>query len=436
MERKIGKFETAPAVANDFACFNLVGILKLEHAPSAEIVQKSLDILQNHHPALRTRINKIKDSYRFSDQAIQKIPLKVEERTDDNQWIPKVESYLNNPVDWAAGPLLNCTYLKNSNPPGVAEIIFAFHHSIVDANSLVIFLEDFLNICAAQQAGVPIEGYGGYPALPAVEDMFPRLYKGLPMVFRTMGFMMRQMASEMVIMWKTKGKRKPPLDLDSVAHVLTMTLDEEDTTALVKSVRKHKVTLNSVQHAAILTATWKHLYEEDSIPAKHILFQNLRPYLSPPLEEDVLGSYIAMIQLVIELDSKRDFWDLSREINQAVYSTGKSGDKFISANLSGALLKMLFRFKSFRMALTAMNYSGAISLQKNYGDIKVVDVHGFSSNFGLGPEFSAQTLMYKGKLYWNIVYLDTDMNGETAQAITDEIKYILVSAAKGKNNSD
>ena len=95
--------------------------------------------------------------------------------------------------------------------------------------------------------------------------------------------------------------------------------------------------------------------------------------------------------------------------------------------MSGALLQMLFRFRSFRMAVTAMNYSGAIPLQKAYGDIRVVGVRGFASNFGLGPEFSAQTLIFNGKLFWNILYLETDMDAETAQRITDEIKEILVS---------
>jgi NRPS condensation-like uncharacterized protein len=429
MDRKIGKFETAPAVANDFACFNLVGILALEKAPQPAIIHNALETLQNHHPALRSQILKKQNTYYFHSLDIPIIPLRIEERIDDNQWIPHIESYLNHPVDWKTGPLLNCTYLKNSNPAGVSEIIFAFHHSIVDAISLVSFFEDFLSLCVSLQSGDPIKGYDGYPALPPVEEMFPRSHKGIRMKFRTMQFMMRQMASEMSIMRKMKGKRKPPIHVSSVGKVLTMELSENETTALEKKARKHKVTLNSIQHAAILTATWRHLYKNETMPMKYILFQNLRPYLSPPLTEEVLGSYIAMIQLVINMDPNRNFWDLCREVNQSVYMTGKSGDKFISANMSGTLLQMLFRFKSFRMAVTAMNYSGAIPLKQSYGDIRVVGVRGFASNFGLGPEFSAQTLLYNGKLSWNIIYLETDMNAETAQTITSEIKEILVSKA-------
>jgi NRPS condensation-like uncharacterized protein len=427
MQRKLGKFETAPAVANDYTCFNLVGILKIENAPTPEIVQKALDILQSHHPALRTRIEKIKESYYFRELENRKIPLKVEARTNEGQWISEVEFYLNKPLDWKTGPLLNCTYLKSS---GISEIIFAFHHSVVDANSLVTFLDDFLKLCAAQQSKQPITGFDGYPALPAVEDMFPHSFRGLPMHFRTMGFMLRQMASEISIMLKNKGKRRPPIQIESTSRVLTMELSEPDTTALVKNARKHKVTLNSVQHAAILMATWKHLYNFEPVRLKYILFQNLRPYLAVPLSEDALGSYIAMIQLVIDMDPKRDFWEISQEINQAVYQTGKSGDKFISANMSGTLLKMLYRFKSFRMAATAMNYSGAITLDQSYGDIRVRDVRGIVSNFGLGPEFSAQTLLYNGRLAWNLIYLEYDMNRETAQAITDEIEQILTAQAR------
>jgi NRPS condensation-like uncharacterized protein len=429
MERRIGKFETAPAVANDFACFSLVGILELENAPSAEVIQEALDTLQNHHPALRSRIHKEGNAYFFQSVDIPKIPLDVEDRTSDTQWIPVTESYLNNPVDWAAGPLLNCTFLKNPDPFGVSQIVFSFHHSIVDAISLVSFLEDFLNLCAAQQSGIPKVDLDGYPALPAVEEMFPPSHRGIRMQFRTMRFMFRQMASEIAIMRKMRSLRKPPIHVESTGRILTMDLSEEETAALEKQARKHKVTLNSVQHAAILIASWKHIYNQAAMPMKYILFQNLRPYLTPPLNEEVLGSYIAMIQLVIDMGPSRGFWDLCREINQSVYQTGKTGDKFISANMSGTLLQMLFRFKSFRMAVTAMNYSGAIPLQKSYGDIKVVGVRGFASNFGLGPEFSAQTLIFNGKLSWNIIYLETDMNAETANKITNEIKEILLSKA-------
>ena len=430
MERKIGKFETAPAVANDYACFNLVGVLKLENPPAEEVIQKALGILQKHHPALRSRIAKSGRSYAFQGVDIPSIPLRVVERGDENQWIPAVEMFLNEPLDWRTGPLMNCLFLKNPDSNGVSELIFSFHHSIVDAISLITFFEDFLSICASHQIGNPVSGHEGYPALPAVEEMFPASYKGVSMALRTVRFMMRMLASEFSIMRKTRGMRTPPIYVHSLGRVLTMELNEEETQALERKVRKNKVTLSSVQHAAILTATWKHLYNNENRPLKYILFQNLRPYLDPPLNEEVLGSYIAMIQLMINMNVDREFWDICREINESVYQTGKSGDKFISANMSGTLLQMLFRYRTFRMAVTAMNYSGAIPLQKTYGDIHVVGVRGFASNFGLGPEFSAQTLIFNGKLIWNILYLETDMNADTAQQITDEIKDILVSKAQ------
>ena len=429
MQRRIGKFELAAAIANDSASFTLVGVLELENVPSLEVIRESLDILQKHHPALRTRIVPDGPSYVFESVDIPKIPLTVLDRQDENLWISSVESCLNNPVAWRTGPLLECTYLKNPDPSGVSEIIFSFHHSIVDANSLVSFLNDFLTLCASRQSGHLINGFEGYPAFPPVEELFPSPYKGVKMMFKTGIYMMRQMASEVSIMMQTKGKRKPPLDVNSVVKILTMHLNEEETEAVEREARKHKVTLNSVQHAAILTATWKHLYKHETMPMKYILFQNLRPYLEPPLNKDILGCYITMIQLMTKMDVNRNFWDLCQEINQSVFQAGKSGEKFISAVLSGNLIKMLFRLKAFRIAVTAMNYSGPISLQQSYGDIRVEGVRGFVSNFGLGPEFSAQTLMFKGKLFWNILYLETDMNEETAKMIADEIKGLLVAKA-------
>jgi len=243
--------------------------------------------------------------------------------------------------------------------------------------------------------------------LPPVEDMFPSEYKGLSLNLRTIPFMMGQMSGEFKAQFQARGGRKAPIKLEARGKILTMCLDESYTTALVTSTRKQKVTINSTLHAAMISAVWKHLYKEQTIQFKYILFQNLRPFLDPPLTEKEMGCYIAMLQFFIKMDTNRKFWDLTREINHQVYTAGKTGDKFIASAMVNPL-------------------------QTTYGSIKVQSVHGFVSNFGLGPEYSAQANMFNGKLCWDILYLDTDMDHSTAQEIADEIQDILKAAGQGR----
>jgi hypothetical protein len=145
-----------------------------------------------------------------------------------------------------------------------------------------------------------------------------------------------------------------------------------------------------------------------------------------------MGCCIAMLQFFLKMDTNRKFWDLTHEINHQVYTAGKTGDKFIASAMTGSFVRMVFKFKAFRMGNSSLNYSGVNPLQTTYGSIKVQSVHGFVSNFGLGPEYSAQANMFNGKLCWDILYLDTDMDHSTAQEISDEIQDILIAAGQGR----
>ena len=48
-------------------------------------------------------------------------------------------------------------------------------------------------------------------------------------------------------------------------------------------------------------------------------------------------------------------------------------------------------------------------------------MHGFISNFRLGPEFSAQANLFNERLNLDVLYLDTDMDRAGAQEIADDI---------------
>ncbi len=60
--------------------------------------------------------------------------------------------------------------------------------------------------------------------------------------------------------------------------------------------------------------------------------------------------------------------------------------------------------------------------------MKVTGIHGFISAYDLGPELSAQALLFNDQLFWDFIYLDADMTRDEAIAITEEIQTILAHA--------
>ena len=84
-----------------------------------------------------------------------------------------------------------------------------------------------------------------------------------------------------------------------------------------------------------------------------------------------------------------------------------------------------------RMGTTALNYSGAIPLKPQYGEIKVKGLHAFLSSFDLGPEVSVQARLFNNELWMDFMFLESDTDKEMAGKIIGELKTILDRAGNG-----
>ena len=56
MKRELGAFERALVIADQYAPFHIISVLRLEGAPSPQIVRNALKVLQNQHPFLSARL--------------------------------------------------------------------------------------------------------------------------------------------------------------------------------------------------------------------------------------------------------------------------------------------------------------------------------------------------------------------------------------------
>ncbi len=427
MKKKLGNFETAATISDENGPWNLVGVLRLDGSPPPEMVRKVLDILQRRHPPLRVRLVKESAHYFFETGGVPEIPIKVIDRVNDDQWMQTVEHELNHHVDSTRGPLAQCMYLLNEN--GQGELILAFHHSIADGSSVLNLFHELLSLCAEIDSGSEIRGYEeSLPPLPPVRDSFPPAFKGFSLKLKTLIYSLRQMGDELSYQFHSWGKRKPPINEAARNRIISLRIPEEATTSLIRQTRKERISLNSLLHTAALLAVEKHLYNGEETPLRYMLMANLRPYLKPPIIQNELGCYFAPLRFTTRITGY-ELWPLARKINEQMYQAFKRGDKFIASLMGEQLIRMTFRFKAFRMCTTAISYTGVANLKSSYGPFQVVGLHGFVSNFNLGPEYMAQVMLFNDELSWDILYLDTDMNRHEAQQIAEEIQKILGEAA-------
>lgn len=419
MQRPLGSFETAAALSHDYAPFVVVLAAELVgRGPDPERLGEVLASLQERHPLLRVRIVESRDGYRYED-GVPPIPLSVLERTSDEQWREAVESELNRRLEDRTGPLARCVYLPPADETGRCEVILTCHHAIIDAVSCISLLDELLGA----SAGRAFAETASAVSTLSPEERLPARARGLSGAARRLPFMLRALADEAAYRIRT-GRARPAVPASTKCRILPRALSAEETTSLVQATRRRGVTLPAVLNAAFLLCVARHLHGGRGGPLRYMSFADLRPYLEPSVSAGELGSHITMLRHTIGVDGS-DLWSLARRITDQVHEALRRGDRLVSAALCDTMMRLALGQREHRMATVGVSYSGAARLRRSYGDMQLAGVHGFISNFDLGPELAAQVKLLWGELVVDIVYLDAELERSSAEALAGEILEML-----------
>jgi hypothetical protein len=208
-------------------------------------------------------------------------------------------------------------------------------------------------------------------------------------------------------------------------------LAEDETTALVRACRGRRLTLGSALNAAMMVAVHRLLYDDKATLLRHFNFADLRQILKPRVTAEHLGSYHGMLRVTVPMPAGSDLWATASVVNEKISSAARRGDTLLSVKLSPMMMRPILRRQKQRMGTTALSYTGPSRLPRRFGSIEVSSPEVFISNLTLGPEYTAQARLADGELYWNIVYLDCDMDRATADRISDEMLDILRAGSAG-----
>lgn len=423
MLRKLGILEKAMLISNRHAPFNIVSVLRLENAPSPDEVKAALTVLQKRYPLLGARIVERNNRPYFEALPVKDFSFKTIERANAESWRNVAEKELAAGHDSAAGPLFRAVYLYRD---GFGDLVLSVHHAIMDAVSGVNLLDELLRLCAGDVTSLPT-----LEITPAMEERFPLPYKGPWRGIATMKYALSQMADTFRYQWRNRDKRMPHVRLGGRGSTATLILSEDLVDSLSRQGRKRGITLNTLMNAALMLATNRHLYGGKPVTMRTFTFGDLRPFTEPPTPPESLANYMSLLGITIDVSRNQDFWALAKELQTKIYRTLKSGDKFNAVLMSEMLLKMITRTKFMRFGATALSYSGVVSLEKQYGEIEVIGLHGFVSGYDLGPEMASQARLFNDRVWWDFIYLDTDMDAALAEKIIGEVKTILEEAGQG-----
>jgi hypothetical protein len=427
MKRELGSFERALVIANRYAPFHSVYVLRLGSPPPSQYVGRALRSLQKRHPFLQMRLLEEKGRYYFANLVEPPLIFHVLPRWNDSHWVKVTEIELETQFEHPDDPPFRCTYLYDENQKH-AELILTFSRSFVDAASAACLMDELLLACASFM-DVGTVTVSDLDLAPAQESRFPSEFRGFRLGLHQLGYMGRQFMDEIRHRIQSHGKRTPHLNKKpSHGHIISLCLPGTFVSTLLHRAELEKVTLNPILHAALLVAVNRHIYAGQSLPMRMFSFWDMRPYVEPPLPDENLGCYITALRHSLPVNGGVNVWQLAHTLQQKFYLSLKSGDHFVAALRMESLLKQMIGAKSFHMGMTALSFQGTSHIKTQYGDFTVDDLHGYISPHALGPQFCGQARFFNGQMTWDFTYLDADMTHDEARAIVEEIKSILNSA--------
>jgi len=417
LERRLGAFEEAMVLTQEYSPFNVVVALRLRPAPPVGALRQALDVVQREQPALRCAVAGRTGRRRFVPVSAP-LPLSVDEAAGAASFLAAAEEELARRLPLAEGPLLHVRLRRLGE--GEAELLLTFPHAIVDAASGIALVEGLLRRLA---------GEGGDPApappLPFLPARFPARFRGPLGRLRALAALARGLGSELGFQLRTRRAGLPGIDRRARSRVLVLELDEAATAALVGATRRARVTLNSALCAAFLLAARRHLRGGKQLPARLFTMADLRRWVEPPLDARALGAGWAMMRFVVE--PGEDVWALARSINGMVGDRLRRGEKYLAYQTILPMMRVGLGGRRFRMGELAVSHVGPAPIATRYGAYEVPELQVLVSNIDLGPEYIVQSRLRGGRLAWGIVYLDTDMSRELAEAVATEAAALLAA---------
>jgi hypothetical protein len=318
--------------------------------------------------------------------------------------------------------------VRPTSGEGPAEIVLAFHHAIIDAASGQHWVSELLRHCA----DLGSSAVNTADALPPPTDaLLPQAFRGLPGSLRRAGYLARELRIELAYRIRSRRWPAPPaIPTTRTCRILPREMEAGPTTELIAEGRRRRLTVNSALNAALTVAVWRRRYGARPMTFRSLAFVDLRPYLEPEVPPTTLGCHIAMMRCAVELHTGLGFWDIAGAFQQRIYRSARRGEKFLATSLTKRVMRAALHERSFRMAETALSYSGALRLAQAYGPFRVRGLHAFVSDIPVGPEFTALARLDGDRIQWDFLYLAEDMDRSDAETLADDVLEVIEDAGR------
>lgn len=398
----------------------------------------ALERLRACHPllAVRTVLNSDGTAY-FTSEGVPAIPVHVESRESERQWMSCVEREIRTPFIMETGPLLRCALVQSAE---VSELILCAHHAICDGMSLTYLLRDVLEQMTTPSEAEPLLSpairFDTVATPTAISGIARAIIRLINRAWRKKGLsfdfdLMRQMHHRY---WQK----------NSDVRLLVWQFSESETTSFVRCCRAQGVTVNSALWAAFLAAQHEHQGSAERFRNHAGLAISTRDKLKVPVGE-AFGFYASSHKLRLKGHQGKPFWDAARIVHTQLKHSIDSANPFqvLAATLLDPTLLDSLYFSKYGLARNRLSERllkrmmwdsvshgivitnvGRMDIPKVYGDLRLEAVYG-PLIYSDVNEKNVGVITVGNRLSFAMGYDTGVVNAETAAQIRDRVVRLI-----------
>ncbi|MDP5338533.1 MAG: condensation domain-containing protein [Nodularia sp. (in: cyanobacteria)] len=402
--------------------WNIVTTSRIKGPLSAEILRQALDIIQHRHPRLNSRIVRFRNSLHFQTEGTAKIPLRVVEKFDHQQWTEVVKQEMNQAID-SSKYLMRAILVQIQNNNRENYLITTGHHAIGDGLSSIHLHSEILTYCQQIVSGNLIKPVPSLPPLPPVEELLPtwtRRFKGK--ILSTL-FMLHLGLKKIWHRPQTLGFENYVPIPQRRCDIVHRQLDQELTQQLINCCRQENTTVNSALCAAMMFVIASKITKSHSkdIRVNCLSYLDLRRHIESKISNEQMTVLASSTMQFYTIQRNTSFWELAREVKKKFEASTKASDIFKMILVAKQLIDFSLTYPKQVAATVSVSNAGRVNIPHIYGEFELEEISFVGSHALYAGMFIAHASTFQGKMLLNFVFSEPSISRQKMESMVNEV---------------
>lgn len=421
INRKLGQLEQIMEILNQRAkTWNLVTISRIQGNIQETVLRQSLDIIQYRHPALNSHIINSENSYYFQSAGTGKLPLRVVNLVEIQEWEDVVNAEINQVID-SSKYLLRVVFVKILNQQNINYLITTTHHAITDGLSSIQLHAEILTYCQKITEDKSIPVVNTLENIPPIEKLLPSWTNSFKNKLSRIALLLNIALQKYLNPPETLKVEKYVPICQRRCEIIHRQLNQETTEEFIQQCRQENTTVQSALCAALMLTVSKQLTntDEDHIKVSCLSYIDLRKRLESTINKENMTVLATSLMGFYKIKNNISIWELARKIKNDLNKKINQGEIFNMIFLAKDLINFSLLFPNQVSTTVSVSNVGKVNIPHRYGELELEEISFVGSHALYAGMFIVHAATFQEKMTLNFVFSQPAINRKTMEKIVD-----------------